>query len=138
MPRPKPSHADEPVPGSVSLARKLRVAGARLKAARPALGLQDFSDLLTRALSDYLERHYPGFIAEVERELLAPAARLPAPAAMRAVAEDGASFGDPAASGPTVDEMIAGEVARRNRKKPIRGGGARVTAKSKTAHGRSR
>jgi hypothetical protein len=69
MPRPKPSYAEEPIPGSVSISRKLRVAGARLKARRPVLALRDFSDLLSRALSDYLEAHYPGLIAEVDTEL---------------------------------------------------------------------
>ncbi len=89
MPRPPPDFENTPITSSVSLARKLRVAGAQLQARQPALGIRDFSDLITRALSDYIERQYPGLIKEID-QLLRQGATRPAPMAQMVSEAQGA------------------------------------------------
>jgi len=54
---------------------------------RPALMVRDFSDLVCRALAEYIERHHPGLIAVVEQELSATYEQKPLPM-LQAVAED--------------------------------------------------
>lgn len=69
MPRPKPPFELEPKPSSVSFPRYVKGAGETLIKGRPALMLRDFSDLVNRALAEYIERHHPGLLDEVRSAL---------------------------------------------------------------------
>ncbi len=129
MPRPAPTYEDTPITSSASIPRKLREAGAALQKGRPDLALRDFSDLVNRALAEWIEKHYPGLIARVEKELQAEIAQQPAP--QLAVAEAQSTYG------PSVDELRRAEKLRRAKqnaaaKPSTRGVGARGAPTART------